>query len=211
VSRIRCIISDYGGVLTAPIGHSWRIWARNEGLDIELFERVMADLWVGGKDEALGTGLELGTVSQPELERYLAERLRYADSSPVLPHGLIDRLWAALRGEPDMVGVLRRAKRSGYLVALLSNSWGMGYDRTGWDELFDAVVLSGDIGMRKPEPEIYRHVAELLQVEPPECVFIDDLSANVRGAAAVGMVGIHHIGVDTTIAELEALLGGQLR
>lgn len=61
--------------------------------------------------------------------------------------------------------------------------------------------------MRKPEPGIYLHAARLLGLEPQQCVFVDDLPSNVRGAAAVGMVGVRHVTAEQTIAELEALLG----
>ncbi len=211
MTRLRCLISDYGGVLTTSIGHSWRSWARDEGLDVELFEYVMAQLCEGGTDAELGTGVELGVVTEPELEQYLSRQLRRLDGRPVLPDGLLERLWAALRGEPDMVGVLRRARQHGLRTALLSNSWGMGYDRSDWDQLFDVIVISGEVGLRKPEPEIYRHTLARLGAEPDECVFVDDLPQNVRAAVALGMVGVHHTGVETTTAELEAVLGTPLR
>lgn len=207
----RFLISDYGGVLTSPIGQSWRSWAQAEGLDVELFDHVMEQLCEGGEYANFGAALELGTVSEAELEQHLARELRRLDGQPVLPDGLLARLWAVLRGEPDMMGVLRRARQHGIGTALLSNSWGMGYDRDEWVQLFDAVVLSGDVGMRKPDPRIYRHTAALLQAETAECVFIDDLRINVRGAVAVGMIGVHHVEVESSIVELEGLLGVPLR
>lgn len=211
MTRPRCLIVDYGGVLTTPIGHSWRLWAHEEGLDVELFEQVIAEIYEGGSRAEYGRAIELGEVSEAELEHYLSERLRRHDGEQVLPAGLLDRLWAALRGEPDMVGVVRRARDHGLPTALLSNSWGMGYDRTDWDRLFDAVVISGEVRLRKPDPAIYRHTAKLLQVEPAECVFVDDTYENVRGAAAVGMVAVHHIDIESTIFELETLLRVPLR
>ncbi|MGH3545466.1 MAG: HAD family hydrolase [Mycobacteriales bacterium] len=208
---VRCLITDYGGVLTAPIGRSWRIWAEKEGLDVEGFERVMTQLCEGGAEAQFGAGVELGTVTEAELEQYLARQLRRHDGQPVLPHGLLQQLWAALAGEPEMLGVFRRAKRHGIATALLSNSWGMGYDRTDWDRLFDVVVISAEVGLRKPDPEIYRHTLSLLGLQPGECVFIDDLPQNVRAAVEIGMIGVHHTEVDATIVELEALTGVPLR
>jgi FMN phosphatase YigB (HAD superfamily) len=64
--------------------------------------------------------------------------------------------------------------------------------------------------MRKPDPEIFRHTAQLLGLDPGECVMVDDLPHNIRGAVAVGMVGVLHTDVDTTRAELEVLLGVDL-
>jgi epoxide hydrolase-like predicted phosphatase len=110
-----------------------------------------------------------------------------------------------------MLGVVRRAHASGLRTGLLSNSWGNDYPRDGWDELFDAVVISGEVGLRKPDPEIYALAAERLGVPAEETVFVDDLSTNVRAAAAAGMVGVHHTDPDRTISELEILFGRRLR
>lgn len=112
-----------------------------------------------------------------------------------------------LTGDRAMIDVVRKVRAAGFKTALLSNSAGVPNDGTGWDSVFDAVVVSGEVGMRKPDPEIYRHCARTLGVSTSACVFVDDLASNVSGAVAAGMVGIRHVGVDSTVAELEALLG----
>jgi putative hydrolase of the HAD superfamily len=155
--------------------------------------------------------LERGEFAVPDFERELAARLRTHEGRPVEAEGLLARMFAGFEREPAMVGVVRRARSAGLRTALLSNSWGLDYPREGWDELFDAVVISGEVGMRKPEPRIYRHTAARLGVEPSECVFVDDLRPNVVGAVDVGMVGVHHITPDDTVLELEALFGIPLR
>ena len=76
------------------------------------------------------------------------------------------------------------------------------------DELFDAVVISGDVGLHKPQPEIYLLACERLGVEPGDCVFVDDLRENCEGAEAVGMTAILHRDTAETISQLEGLLGG---
>jgi putative hydrolase of the HAD superfamily len=73
--------------------------------------------------------------------------------------------------------------------------------------LFDAVVISGEVGMRKPEPAIYRRAAEELGVAADECVFVDDLGPNVKGAVGVGMVGVKFVDAEQAIGELEVLFG----
>ena len=91
-----------------------------------------------------------------------------------------------------MVGAVRAAKEAGLKTGLISNSWGLGiYDRAPVD-LFDATVISGDVGLRKPQPEIYLLACQRLGVEPAECVFVDDLRENCAGAGAVGMTGVLH-------------------
>jgi HAD superfamily hydrolase (TIGR01509 family) len=107
--------------------------------------------------------------------------------------------------------VVRAAKAAGLRTALLSNSWGNDYLRDDWDQLFDAVVISGEVGMRKPEPEIYLYTLARLGCAPGEAVFVDDLEANIRGAAAVGLIGVHHRSYAETISELEALFELDLR
>jgi len=73
------------------------------------------------------------------------------------------------------------------------------------------VVISGEVGLRKPDPAIYALAAERLGLSAEEIVFVDDLGPNVRAAVAVGMVGVRHVEVGATVAELEVLLGVALR
>jgi epoxide hydrolase-like predicted phosphatase len=104
---------------------------------------------------------------------------------------------------------VRRARAAGVKTGLISNSWGEGlaYDQSLLDELFDAVVISGDVGLHKPEPEIFHLGAGRIGVAPEECVFVDDLRENCAGAEAVGMTAILHRGANSTLPELERLLG----
>jgi epoxide hydrolase-like predicted phosphatase len=150
--------------------------------------------------------LERGEIEIPHFEEQLAAHLVSTTGDPVQAAGLLGRMFAGFQRAEDMVGVVRRVRRSGFKTALLSNSWGLGYPREGWDELFDVTVISGEVGLRKPEPAIYELCARQLGVAPSACIFVDDLAPNVRGAVAVGMVGILHRTYDETVAELEALL-----
>jgi epoxide hydrolase-like predicted phosphatase len=109
-------------------------------------------------------------------------------------------------GEPPLVGVLRAVRRGGMRTALLSNSDTLGAGTAGLSELFDAVVVSGEVGFGKPDPGIFLLTARRLDLHPQACVFVDDLAANVRAAAAVGMVGVHHRSVAETLNELDVLL-----
>lgn len=121
------------------------------------------------------------------------------------PRALITDWGGVLDADPAMLDLVRSAKRAGLATALLSNAGRSEYSRRGWRRLFDAVVLSGEVGMRKPEAAIYRYTAERLGVEPAEAVFVDDLAVNVRGAVAVGMIGVHHVDYAHTLLELEAV------
>jgi putative hydrolase of the HAD superfamily len=72
--------------------------------------------------------------------------------------------------------------------------------------MFDVVVISGEVGMRKPEPRIFAHTLAELGLAADECVFVDDHEANIRAAAALGLVGVWHRTYEQTAAELEVLL-----
>jgi putative hydrolase of the HAD superfamily len=95
-------------------------------------------------------------------------------------------------------------------TALLSNSWGDQYLRDGWQDMFDVVVISGEVGMRKPEQQIFAHTLTELDLLPSECVFVDDHDANIRAASALGIVGVLHRSYEQTAAELEVLFNRPL-
>jgi putative hydrolase of the HAD superfamily len=120
-------------------------------------------------------------------------------------------MFAGMRVEAGMLDVVRAARAAGIHTGLLSNSWGLDYERDGWEMLFDAVVISGEVGLRKPDPAIYALAAERLDLPPEQIVFVDDLRPNVRAAAATGMVGVQHVDLETTVSELEILFERSLR
>ncbi|GAA1348859.1 HAD-IA family hydrolase [Saccharothrix algeriensis] len=107
---------------------------------------------------------------------------------------------------PPLAAVAGEVRRRGVRTAILSNADGLWSPPAGWQDLFDLVVTSGEVGLVKPDRRIYLLAARRLGVEPGECVFVDDLAVNVRGAAAAGMVGVHHRSVRSTVEELEVLL-----
>jgi epoxide hydrolase-like predicted phosphatase len=205
---IRGLVVDYGGVLTNSLGEAMRDWADEVGVDHGEFGALMREWLLEGAADNPAHALERGELTDVEFSSALAARLRRADGTALPPDGLLQTMMSRfLPNSSAMVGVVLAARAAGIRTALLSNSWGLDYDRSGWDELFDAVVISGEVGLRKPEPEIYRLAAERLGLPPEECVFVDDLAPNVRGAAKVGMVGVHYVDHDRAVAELEELLG----
>ncbi|HEV7824275.1 MAG TPA: HAD family phosphatase [Mycobacteriales bacterium] len=204
---LRGLVVDYGGVLTNSLGDAMRGWAEEAGVDHDEFGALMREWLLEGAADNPAHALERGHLSDAEFSVALAARLRRADGTALPSDGLLRTMMAGLvPNSSPMVAVVLRARRQGVRTALLSNSWGLDYDRTGWDALFDAVVISGEVGLRKPEPEIYRLTAERLGLGPEECVFVDDLAPNVRGAAAVGMVGVHYVDHGRVVTELEELL-----
>jgi epoxide hydrolase-like predicted phosphatase len=174
-----------------------------------LTEVAVADLEQTSDVDPAGTSpvhrFERGELDAGEFEQALAQELA-GRGSPVEPQGLLRRMLAGLEQlDPDMLDLVHRAHDAGLKTALLSNSWGDHYPEKLWDGLFDAVVISGRVGMRKPDPRIFEHTAELLGLPPSACVMVDDLPHNVRAAVAAGMIGVQHTDYATTLAELEAL------
>jgi putative hydrolase of the HAD superfamily len=210
--KLRGVIIDWGGVMTNPILETINAWIEAEGVDRASYTAVMRP-WVSQAYDPDGAGnpihaLERGECTNEEFEQLLADQLVLVGGGPVPADGLLARMFAATLPDVAMQEMLRACRQAGFQTALLSNSWGrLDYPRHLFPELFDAVVISGEAGMRKPEPRIFLHAAALLGLEPAECIFIDDIEANVLAAEAVGMVGVHHRELRSTTERLSELLG----
>ncbi len=203
----RALVVDWGGVLTVALPAAIRSWAEAEGVDLETYRTVLVDWGFGPDHTGPAAALERGELTAAAFETLLAEEFGRRGTS-VVGDGLLRRMLAGLdEPEPRMFEVVRRARAAGLATGLLSNSWGNGYDRRGWDELFDAVVISGEVGMRKPEPRIFEHAASLLGLPLHACLLVDDLERNVDGARSTGMSAVLHRDVDATVVELSRMLG----
>jgi putative hydrolase of the HAD superfamily len=198
---VRGLLVDFGGVLTTNVFDSFRAFGEAEGLDPGTVKRAFRE-----DPEALGLlrELERGDIAVEEFEPRFGERIGVTDTE-----GLVGRLFGGVGPDERMVDAVRRARAGGVRTGLISNSWGEGlsYDTSMLEELFDGIVISGDVGMHKPEPEIFLLGARRIDVPPAECVFVDDLRENCAGAEAVGMTAILHRGADSSLPRLEELLG----
>lgn len=199
----RGLLIDWGGVMTTDLFASFRAFCEREGLSPD----AVRDNFRGHRESReLLIGLETGALSEEDFEP------RFAEILGVPADGLIDRMFAGAQTDPEMVGVVRSVREQGVRTGLISNSWGTRrYDRELLTELFDGVAISGDVGVRKPDPDIYELGAQRIGVLPRECVFVDDLAFNLPPAAELGMATVHHTDSEKTIAELELLLGVELR
>ncbi|HEY3733774.1 MAG TPA: HAD family phosphatase [Streptosporangiaceae bacterium] len=226
-SGLRGVITDWGGVLTNPVAEAVNAWLELELIDRHGYQEVMRPWVVRAYDGSADHNsadhnsadhnkagdnpvhrLERGDGDPAEFERELAGRLRRTDGAAVQADGLLSRMFAATVTVPAMYDLMRSLRASGIRTCLLSNSWGNNdYPRDAFPELFDAWVISAEVGMRKPEERIFRHAARLLGLPPSQCVFIDDIEANVAAATALGMTGVHHRDPAATAAAIAGLLG----
>lgn len=206
----RGVICDWAGVLTSPLADSIRAWLHADRIDPDHYHEVMRPYFDGSLADANPVhALERGEIETDDFERDLAPLLRRTDGHPISAEGLIHRMFSRFHPVHDMYDALRAVRHGGGSTALLSNSWGNGYPREHFDTTFDEVVISGEVGMRKPEERIYLHTCERLGLRPQDCVFIDDLERNVRTAEGLGMTGILHTGVVSTQQALDRFLAAE--
>ncbi|MCZ3387193.1 MAG: HAD-IA family hydrolase [Actinomycetia bacterium] len=209
MTELRGLIVDFYGVLTDGIDTAMRAWSDLDDVDYLHFQDAMAEWFgdFGGLEERFNPvhALERGEMGLRDFEVELARRLTRRDGGSPQAEGLVERMFSRFAHTADMSGLVRRAKATGVKTALLSNSWGDQYSRDGWEEMFDVVVISGEVGLRKPEAAIFGHTLFELGLPANECAFVDDHPANIRAAAALGLVGVWHQSYEQTAAELEGL------
>ena len=198
------LLIDWGGVLTTDLFASFASFFEQEGLDTAQVRTLFRD----DRDaRRLLIDMETGAITEEDFEPRLAEALGVAEHA-----NLIDRMMAGAQPDPVMIAAVRAAKRAGVRTGLVSNSWGTRrYPRDLLAELFDGIVISGEEGTRKPDSRMYELGAERIGLPPEACVYVDDLPFNLEPAAALGMATVHHMDAGTTVAELERLLGRELR
>ena len=196
------LVVDFGGVLTTSIWAAFGSFCKREGLAPE----TVRDLFRGDAEALrLLRGLETGALSDQEFETGFGALLGVQQSD-----GLIGRMFADLGADEAMVGAVLAARAAGLKTGLISNSWGLGIYERAPTGLFDVTLISGEVGLHKPEPEIYLLACDRLEVEPAQAVFVDDLRENCAGAEAVGMTAVLHRDSAETITRLEDLLGVSL-
>jgi len=204
MTRFRAVIFDYGATLTNPMGASFKDFARQRpGFDFRAISEVLQPLSGASSEDTLALRCERGEVDLAELIEELDARhpgagdLFRLETTPIGQFSL----------NPHMVRLHEDARLAGLKTAILSNIFrGLetvyALDHQHWD----AVVFSFAVGMRKPEAEIYRHVSQLLDVAPEECLFLDDLPDMCAGARAVGMTAVQVVDHASAADEVRRLL-----
>jgi putative hydrolase of the HAD superfamily len=206
---IRALISDFGGVLTTPLSAGFLAYQEEAPITLEELGRGMQAAADAYGEHPLHA-LERGEISEQEFARRLAEQLHDGFDLARLRHLYFERI------EPNtpMIRFVGDQRRDGLRTALLTNNvreweplWRAKLPEL--DEIFEVVVDSAFVGMRKPDPAIYELTLERLggDLRAEECVFVDDLEPNCEAARALGMTAVRFEHAEQAIAELESALG----
>lgn len=199
------VFFDFGGVLTSSVFEAFAEFGASIGPDPKL------PLTLLGSDPVASALLlehEEGRLDHDDFEAGFAARLTES-GAPVEAEGLLARMQSRLVRDDRMVGLVAKVRAAGHPVALVSNSLGRdcyaGFDLAS---MFDAQVISGQVGVRKPARRIYQVACDQLGVQPQEVIMVDDLEHNLVGANKLGIAGVHHRGdAAQTAQELGVLLG----
>ena len=207
----RAVISDFGGVLTSPLRDAFLAWEDVSGIPLEHLSAAMAAI-----TERTGLHplfeLECGRVTEAEFQRSLAEQMSIDLGRTVGMDGFTETYFANLKPNVVLLDYLAGLRQDGVRLALLTNNvreWGP-YWRAMFavDEIFELVVDSAYVGIRKPDEAIYRLTCEQFDMAPEACAFIDDFAHNCEAAQAVGLHPVWYQGDDAaTIAAVDAFLG----
>ena len=211
MSVIRGVISDFGGVLTNPLSEGFAAMQHSSDVSLESLGKAM--LRVSEEDGAHPLfELETGRLSERDFLTRLGAALTEDLGRPVELHGFGEAYFAELRPNDPMIARMRELRGRGYHMALLTNNvreW-----QPLWrtmlpvDEIFEVLVDSGFVGMRKPEPEIYELTLERLGLPAAACLFVDDTEVNCDAARALGMTTVHFRDTQQALAEISAALDG---
>ena len=204
---IRAIVCDFGGVLTTPLHHGFLEYQEESGISLEQLGIAMGKATEEHGDHPLFV-LERGEITEEEFGRRLAAHLDPAFDLLRLR----DTYVGNLQPNREMIDFVAELRGRGLRAALCTNNvreweplWRPKLPEI--DELFETVVDSAFVGMRKPEPEIYRLTLERLgDVAAEECVFLDDLDVNCEAARALGITAVRFETAEQAIAELESAL-----
>lgn len=206
-ARYDALVVDFGGVLTTSLLDAMVSFAEETGIELQHLARAALGGYTGAADP-LVFGFETGRIPEDVFSRELAGRLSRYSGTEIDPAGLVGRMFSRLHLEEQMLAAVAATRAAGFKTGLLSNSWGTSlYPRERLATLFDVTVISGEVGLRKPDPAIFELTTRRLGVPPARCVFVDDHPGHLKSAAEAGMTTVLHREPAATIAELESLLG----
>jgi putative hydrolase of the HAD superfamily len=210
---IRAVISDFGGVLTTPLLDSFSAFQDETGISGATLGRAMQR--IAERDGAHPLfELEKGNLTEPAFLAQVSEALERELGHRPEMHRFKEIYFRALKPNEPMIEQMRALRERGYRMALLTNNvreWEPYWrSMVPVDDIFEVVVDSGFVSMRKPEPEIYELTLERLgdDIAAADCLFVDDLEVNIDAARTLGMTAVHFRDSEQAIGEIESALGG---
>ena len=210
MAEVKAIVSDFGGVLTTPLLESFAAFQDQTGIQTEDLGKAMAAIAARDGDNPLFR-LERGEITEVAFLEMLGEALEPLLGHRPELHRFREIYFEALDPNEPMIALMRELKHSGYRMAMLTNNvreWEpLWRSMLPVDEIFEFVVDSGFVGVRKPEGRIYEMVTERLSLPAEVCLFVDDVEVNCSGAQRAGMSAVHFRENEQAIAEIRALLG----
>ena len=204
MSRIRAVISDFGGVLTNPLWEAFSGWNERVGADPGVLGMALQTAAEERGEHPLYE-LEKGLITEDEFTAIVQAQL----PAEIQLEGFREIYFSHLHPNEPMIELMRDLRGRGMRMAMLTNNvreWEpLWRAKLPVDEIFEVVVDSAFVGMRKPEREIYELTLERLgDVSAEECVFVDDVDVNCHMATELGMTAVHYVSPEQAITEIRA-------
>jgi putative hydrolase of the HAD superfamily len=208
---IRAVISDFGGVLTTPLMHAFAAFQDRTGIPAASLGSAMQTIAEREGAHPLFE-LETGRLTERDFLERIGEALEPLLGHRPRMHGFREIYFEALGPNQPMIDLMRALRARGLRMALLTNNvreWEpLWRSMLPVDEIFEVVVDSAFVGMRKPDPPIYELAVERLgdELAASQCLLVDDVLVNVEAARELGMRTVHFRDNEQAIAEIERAL-----
>jgi putative hydrolase of the HAD superfamily len=209
MTPVRAVVSDFGGVLTSPLLDSFLAFQDSSGISLEQLGLAMAAV-----AEQTGANplfeLETGRMTEAAFLRALEVELSRLLQRDVELHGFGERYFEHLHPNTVLIDYMGALRERGYKLAICTNNvreWeSLWRAKLPVDEIFEVVVDSAFVGVRKPEPQIYELTLERLGVSAAEALLVDDIEINCDAARRLGMQAVWFRSTDQAVAEIERAL-----
>ncbi|HEX4735909.1 MAG TPA: HAD family phosphatase [Thermoleophilaceae bacterium] len=204
MSDIRAVISDFGGVLTNPLWEAFAAWNERAGADPGVLGMALQRAAEERGEHPL-YALEKGELTEAEFTAVVQAQL----PGDIRLDGFREVYFAHLHPNEPMIELMRELRGRGLRMAMLTNNvreWEpLWRAKLPVDEIFEVVVDSAFVGMRKPQRDIYELTLDRLgDVRAEECLFVDDVDVNCAMATELGMTAVHYRDPEQAIAEIRA-------
>jgi epoxide hydrolase-like predicted phosphatase len=197
--RIKAVFFDLGGVIVRTEFQAPRQQLADRlGMDYDDLNKIVFDSESSGR-------ASLGEITPDEHWSLVIQRLKRPASEVML---IRDEFFAGDIVDRTLVEYIR-SLRGKYKTGLISNAWGDLRDfivREKFDDAFDGLIISAEVGAMKPEPKIFRIALEQFGVSADEAVFVDDFLINIQGCEKIGMKGVHFKDAESAMQQLKELL-----